>query len=324
MTADERHTGSVSTATAPAALAEYDDWPRGPVHLCIGEFDGVHLGHRAALAELRRGADAAGATALAMTFDPIPVEFFAPEAPRSALTDRDERVRLLFAAGAGAVTVLRFDDDFSHQLPDEFVQHLVDAADLRRIIVGADFRFGHERQGDVRTLVGIGNRRGFRVDVVETVYLDGRIVSSALVRNALLAGEVVDAARLLGRPFTLTAHAVAGDRRRGQSLGHPAVALTLPADRIVPRDGVYAVWARLGTERVPAVANLSLWATTGGGIARHLEIHLLDRETVLRDDAVEISFARRLRDELRFPSGYDLSRQIARDIVDARAALENG
>jgi riboflavin kinase/FMN adenylyltransferase len=313
----------VGATTAPVALTECDDWPHGPIHLCVGEFDGVHIGHRAALAELRRGADAAGATALAMTFDPIPVEFFAPET-RSALTDREERVRLLFAAGAGAVTVLRFDDDLSHQLPEEFVQHLVDAGDLRRIIVGADFRFGHERRGDVRTLVGIGARRGFRVDVVQTVYSDGRIVSSALVRNALLAGDMVDAARLLGRPFTLTAHAVAGARRRGQGLGHPAVDLTLPADRIVPRDGVYAVWARLGTERVPAVANLSLRATGGGGIARHLEIHLLDRETVLRDDAVEISFARRLRDELRFPSGYELSQQIARDIVAARAALEEG
>ena len=309
--------------SAPAPLTEYDDWPDGPVHLCVGEFDGVHIGHQAALAELRRGADAAGATALAMTFDPIPVEFFAPET-RSALTDREERVRLLFAAGAGAVTVLRFDDEFSHQLPDEFVQHLVDAADLRRIIVGADFRFGHERQGDVRTLVGIGARRGFRVDVVATVQSEGRIVSSALVRSALLAGDVLDAARLLGRPFTLTARVMPGGRRRGQGLGHPSLDLTLPADRMVPREGVYAVWAHLGAERVPAVANLSMSAMISGDIARRFEVHFLDRETVLQAAEVQISFARRLRDELRFPSGHELSRQIARDIMEARSALREG
>lgn len=301
------------------ALSEYEDWPSGPVHLCIGEFDGVHLGHQAALAELRRGADADGATALAMTFDPIPVEYFEPEV-RSALTGLDERIRLLLAAGAGAVTVMRFDDDFSHQLPDEFVGHIVDACDLRRIIVGPDFRFGYERQGDVRSLVGIGARRGFAVDVVETVQLDQRIVSASLIRNALLAGDVGDAARLLGRPFTIAGRAAV--RRRSHGDGHPALEIDLPVDRLLPRDGVYAVWAASSAgRRLPALAELRLWTTPGGQSERHLEVRALEGELPPHGSTVEITFARHLRDDMRFASLYDHSTRTARDMSDARAAL---
>ncbi|MBU6424466.1 MAG: bifunctional riboflavin kinase/FAD synthetase [Chloroflexi bacterium] len=309
----------MSPTATPRVLSEYEDWPPGPVHLCIGEFDGVHIGHQAALAQLCRGAEAAGATALAMTFDPIPVELFVPEL-RSALTGLDERVRLLLAAGAGAVTVMRFDEDFSHQLPDEFVQHIIDACDLRRIVVGPDFRFGYERQGDVRTLAGIGARNGFAVDVVETVQLGERIVSASLIRNALLSGDVADAARLLGRPFTVAGHAVG--RRRDEGEARPAVDIALPADRLLPRDGVYAAWA--GSEaggRLPAVADLMLWVTPGGQLERHLEVRSIQGDPVPHGATVEITFVHRLRDEMRFPSVYDHTKQTVRDMADALAAL---
>ena len=120
--------------TAPRAspvLLEYDNWPRGSLHLVIGEFDGVHIGHQAAVRALHDTARRDGGTALAMHFDPIPVEYLAPAAPRSAVTDTAERTQLLFEAGADAVVVVRFDDDFSHQLPDEFVSRVVDAGEVR-------------------------------------------------------------------------------------------------------------------------------------------------------------------------------------------------
>ena len=156
----DRYSGRVSTiaASRPSVLHEYDDWPRGPLHLVIGEFDGVHLGHRAALRALRETARRDGATAIALHFDPIPIEHLAPAAPRSALTDAAERTELLFDAGADAVAVVRFTDDFAHQLPDEFVSRLVDAGQVRRVVVGSDFRFGHDRVGDMRTLVSLGVR----------------------------------------------------------------------------------------------------------------------------------------------------------------------
>lgn len=174
--------------TPPRALPvlrEYDNWPRGPLHLVIGEFDGVHIGHQAALRALNDSARRDGATALAMHFDPIPIEYLAPAAPRSALTDAAERTQLLFEAGADAVAVVRFTDDFAHQLPDEFVSRVVDAGEVRRVIVAPDFRFGHDRVGDIRTMVSLGVRHGFVVDVIDTVYSERRPVTAALVRNTL-------------------------------------------------------------------------------------------------------------------------------------------
>jgi riboflavin kinase / FMN adenylyltransferase len=310
--------------TAPAALPvlrEYDDWPRGPLHLVIGEFDGVHIGHRAAVRALHESARRDGATALAMHFDPIPIEYLAPAAPRSALTDTAERTRLLFDAGADAVVVVRFDDDFSHQLPDEFVSRVIDAGEVRRIIVAPDFRFGHDRVGDVRLLVTLGVKHGFVVDVIDTVYSERRVVTAVLVRNALLAGDVADANRLLGRTYSLVSRTAPDDRLRAKGLGHPAIDLVVPTDRLVPRDGVYAVWAVVGGELVDAVANLTIVAGASGALERHLEVHFLEREQPVRPKSMPVLFVSRLRDDLRFASGWELSQQIARDVIAATAAL---
>jgi riboflavin kinase/FMN adenylyltransferase len=310
--------------TAPHALPvlrEYDNWPRGSLHLVIGEFDGVHIGHRAVLRALHDTARRDGATALAMHFDPIPIEYLAPAAPRSALTDTAERSQLLFEAGADAVVVVRFTDDFAHQMPDEFVSRVTDAGEVRRVIVAPDFRFGHDRVGDIRTLVSLGVRHGFVVDVIDTVYSERRAVTAALVRNALLAGDVADANRLLGRTYSLVGRAAPDGRLRAKGLGHPAIDLLLPTDRLVPRDGVYAVWAVVEGERVGAVANLALSAGASGAVERHLELHFLERETALRGESVQAFFVRRVRDEMRFPSSWELSQQIARDVVAATAAL---
>lgn len=291
------------------------------MHLVIGEFDGVHIGHQAAVRALRDGARRDGATAVAMHFDPIPIEHLAPTAPRSALTNAAERTKLLLEAGADAVVVVRFDDDFAHQSPEEFVSRVVDAGEVRRMIVSPDFRFGHDRAGDVRLLVTLGVKHGFVVDVIDTVHSEQRAVTAALVRNALLAGDVGDANRLLGRTYSIVGRAVPGGRLRAKGLGHPAVDLRLPNDRLVPRDGVYAVWAVAEGERVGAVANLVLRADASGALQRYLEVHLLERETTLHGESTQVLFVRRVRDDARFPSGRELAQQIARDAVAATAAL---
>ena len=302
-------------------LREYDDWPSGPLHLVIGEFDGVDIGHHAAVRALHESARRDGATAMAMHFDPIPIDYLAPAAPRSALTDAAERTRRLFQAGADAVVVVRFDDDFSHQLPEEFISRVVDAGEVRRVIVGPDFRFGHDRVGDIRTLVSLGVRHGFAVDVIDTVYSDRRAVTAVLVRNALLAGDVADADRLLGRTYSLVGRVAPDGRLRAKGLGHPAIELHLPTDRLVPRDGVYAVWAVVDGKRVGAVANLALFVGASGGLERHLDVHVLEPDEPLRGGSVEVLFVRRVRDELRFASGWELAQQITRDVAAAKDAL---
>ena len=298
---------------------DFEDWPRGPLHVAIGVFDGVHLGHRALVGAIAERARADRGVALAATFDPLPIEALAPGAPPSALSDVDERCALLGESGADAVAVLRFTPEFAALAPEEFGRRLASAGDVRDVLVGQDFQFGRDRSGDVGTLASLGARLGFRVDIAKAVTLDGRIVSSTRIRNALLAGDVTLAARLLGRPYAVTGAVERGDRR-GRALGFPTVNLGVPSHRLLPRDGIYAMWATVNGERVAAAASLGVRPTFGAG-ERRLEAYLLDWSGEVYGDHVRAEFVKRLRDELRFASARELALQIARDVDETRAAL---
>lgn len=300
-------------------LRDFTGWPSGPLDLAIGVFDGVHVGHQALIRGTARRAAAAGATPMAATFDPLPIEVLAPGAPPSALSDIDERAALLHDAGAAAVVVFGFTAGFSALTPEEFAQRLAAAGQLRRVCVGPDFQFGKDRAGDVRTLATLGSRLGFTVDIEPAVELDGRVVSSTRIRNALLAGDVSGAARLLGRHYSVTGIVERGDAR-GRALGYPTINLGVAAHRLLPRDGIYAMWAQVGGERVRAAASLGVRPTFGGG-ERRLEAHLLDWSGDLYGDTVRAEFVERIRDELRFESAAELAAQIGRDVLAARAAL---
>lgn len=295
------------------------DWPGGPIHLAIGVFDGVHVGHRALIAELARGAHREGATAAAATFDPLPIQALAPGAPATALSDVRDRIALLPEAGADAVVVFRFDDTFAKLSADEFIDRVRAAGDVRRIVVGPDFHFGHRAEGDVRALRWRGQRDGFTVEVVRPVEIDGEIVSSTRIRNLLLAGDVEAAARLLGRPYGIRGRVVHG-AKRGRALGFPTINLALPRERLLPRDGIYAMWAEMGEGRFKAAASLGVRPTFGGG-ERVLEAFLLDFSGELYGEEVAVTFVKRLRDEIAFASPADLSAQIARDVEETRQAL---
>lgn len=298
---------------------DFSGWPSGPLHLAIGVFDGVHVGHQALVRAVAQRARSESATPVAATFDPLPIEVLAPAAPPSALSDIEERTRLLAAAGARAVVVFTFTHDFAALTPDEFVTRLVDAGEVRRICVGDDFQFGRDRAGDVAALRAMGERRGFTVDVVPPVTIDGAIVSSTRVRNAVLAGSVDIATRLLGRPYSVTGVVEHGDKR-GRALGYPTINLEIPRSRLLPRDGIYAVWAMLGERRVMAASSLGVRPTFGGG-TRRLEAFLLDFEGDLYGDRIRVEFVKRLRDELRFESAEALSAQIAMDVEETRRVL---
>jgi riboflavin kinase / FMN adenylyltransferase len=300
-------------------LRDFSDWPKSPIHLAIGVFDGVHLGHRALIAHLARGARQDQATALAATFDPLPIQALAPGAPASALSDMSDRVRLLHEAGADAVVVFRFNDAFANLSADGFIDRLRAAGDIRRIVVGPDFHFGRRAEGDCDKLRERGKRDGFAVDVVTPIEIAGGIVSSTRIRNLLLAGDVEAAARLLGRPYSVRGLVVHGDKR-GRALGFPTINLALPKERLLPRDGIYAMWAEMGEGRFKAAASLGVRPTFGGG-ERVLEAYLLDFSGELYGEEVEVAFVKRLRDEIAFASPAELSAQIARDVEATKRAL---
>ena len=289
------------------------------MHLAIGVFDGVHLGHRALIAHLARGARQAAATAVAATFDPLPIQVLAPGAPASALSDVSDRVKLLRDAGADRVVVFRFDPAFANLSADGFIDRVRGACDVRRIVVGPDFHFGRRAEGDVEKLRALGQRIGFVVDVVSPIEVDGAIVSSTRIRNLLLAGDVEAAARLLGRPYSLRGRVVHG-AKRGRALGFPTINRALPKERLLPRDGIYAMWAEMGEGRFKAAASLGVRPTFGGG-ERVLEAYLLDYSGELYGEEVEVAFVKRLRDEIAFASPAELSAQIARDVEETRRAL---
>jgi len=187
---------------------DFAGWPSGPLHLAIGVFDGVHVGHQALVRGVAERARAESSTPMAATFDPLPIEVLAPGAPPSALSDIAERTELLAAAGAQVVVVFHFTPEFASLAPDEFALRLASAGQVRRVCVGDDFQFGRERSGNVEVLTQLGARHGFTVDAAAPVMVDGRLVSSTRIRNALLAGQFED-----------TAGAAAATRRHLRGVG---------------------------------------------------------------------------------------------------------
>jgi riboflavin kinase/FMN adenylyltransferase len=281
----------------------------------------VHIGHQALIRQTAEGANQLRGKALVATFDPLPIQALAPGAPPSALSDIDDRVRLLHEAGANDVVVFHFTKEFAALTAKEFVRRLVGAGEVRRIFVGEDFQFGHDRGGNVRTLAEVGRRHGFEVVIATPVKEGGEVVSSTRIRNALLAGDVTAAARLLGRPYAVKGRVVHG-AKRGRALGFPTINLAVPPERLLPRDGIYAMTVRVRDEEVVAAASLGVRPTFGGG-DRTLEAYLLDWKGDVYGDTIEAAFVKRLRDELRFASAEELTDQIARDVEDTRAALRD-
>jgi len=302
-----------------SVLHDFSGWPQGPLSIAIGVFDGVHIGHHALIRQAAAGATQLGGRALAATFDPLPIQALAPGAPPSALSDVEDRIRLLHDAGASDVVVFRFTKEFAALESDEFVRRLAGAGEVRQIFVGEDFQFGHDRRGDVNSLSAAGPTYGFEVVVASPVRSDGEIVSSTRIRNALIAGDVESAARLLGRAYGVRGTVVHG-AKRGRALGFPTINLAVPPQRLLPRDGIYAMTVRVRDEEVAAAASLGVRPTFGRG-DRTLEAYLLDWNGDVYGDKIEAAFVKRLRDELRFASAAELSAQIARDVAETRRAL---
>jgi riboflavin kinase/FMN adenylyltransferase len=285
----------------------------------IGNFDGVHLGHKAVLDQLAERGRELAVPSLVMIFEPQPQEFFAHGRSPARLTRLREKLWALARDCVDRVLCVRFDARFAAMTAGEFVERvLAGGLGARHVVVGDDFRFGHRRAGDFEFLASAGRRHGFVVEQQRTFTLDGVRVSSTLVREALERGDLPRAAVLLGYPFAMHGRVAHGDRR-GRTIGYPTANIHVHR-QAVPLLGVFAVRVFGAAERpVAGIANLGYRPTVAGGLPTPLlEVHLLDFSGDLYGRHVKVEFLHRIREERRFGSVAELGAQIARDEAQAR------
>jgi riboflavin kinase/FMN adenylyltransferase len=296
---------------------------RGTV-VAIGNFDGVHRGHRVLIETARRRARLLGAQLGVVTFEPHPREVLTPDNAPPRLTPFRVKARLLADLGVEHLFVMPFNRELRQKSPEAFVHNVLSGGlGIRHAVVGYDFRFGYRAAGDVEQLIVLGRDHDFEVSRIEPVTWQGEVCSSSRVRAAVEAGEVTLASDLLSHPFMVEGRVVAGDRR-GRELGYPTANLRPPAKRVLwPPAGIYAVRARApdhpGDWR-DAVASLG-WRPTFDGRDLVLEVHVFDYEADLYAQWLCCAFVERLRDEEKFDSVEALRAQMARDCMQAREVL---
>jgi len=290
---------------------------RPPVVASIGNYDGVHLGHQAILKSVVTAGRARGLDASLITFDPHPLTVVAPDRRPEPVQSRGQKLRGLERSGLDEVLILPFDASLAKLDGEAFVNdYLLPRYPLAAIHVGVNFRFGKARRGDVDTLAAIGAQAGFDVRGIESIEVDGQVVSSSAIRRAVGTGDVALATRLLGHPFAMTG-LVARGAARGRELGFPTA--NLEADnQMFPRNGVYLTQVRALAGRYTAMTNVGVRPTFGGE-QLCVESHLLDFDEDLYGQRIEVLFLERLRDEQRFDDPRQLADQLARD----RAATES-
>ena len=288
----------------------------------IGNYDGVHLGHRAILASLQAAARRAQVPSLLVTFDPHPAAVVAPERRPPLLQTRRQKLDALEETGLDLVLVVTFDPALAALDPEQFLERLAHAGvDLHAVHVGRGFRFGRARAGDLARLAEIGARRGFGVVGIPEVRHDGEIVSSSAIRRRLAEGDVETARQMLGRPYALAGEVVRGEGR-GARLQFPTANLRVE-NELIPRGGVYVTETVALGRRHGSITNIGHRPTFGGS-ALTVESHLLDFEADLYGARLEVRFLQRLRDERRFAGPDELVRQIERDRAQALAVLQSG
>lgn len=307
----------LSTLSSSAAwTARYTD-PACRTVVAIGNFDGIHLGHQAILRAVVQQARETKATAMVLTFDPLPPKVLRPESAPLRLTTNEQRIERFAELGLEAAVVLPFTHDLARLSAEEFVdQILVRDLRVRAVLVGEDFRFGHKQCGDVALLRQLGRERGFEVVTIPPVTLHGEAVSSTVIRREIAAGDVMHAGRLLGRPFVLAGKIVKGTGT-GQRFTFPTLNLA-PEQELLPGRGVYITRTRIDGEAWShrSVTNIGVRPTFNGS-ALSVETHVLDALGDHTPERIEVRFWKRLRDEKKFAGPEELRAQIARDIATA-------
>lgn len=288
----------------------------------VGTFDGVHRGHQAVLREIEHRARSRGLRSVLVTFDRHPLTVVRPDEAPPLLTTPDEKKEILAQSGLDHVSFLPFTRSLSLYRPEEFVKLvLVDRFRVRELVIGYDHGFGRSRSGDVDTLRRSGRRWGFEVDVVDAVSVSGREISSTRIREAVAEGRMEDAARGLGRPYSIRGPVVQG-MGRGQELGFPTANLQPPAGRkLLPTEGIYAVRASLDDEIREGLVHLGPRPTFAGS-PPSLELYLLEFDRDIYGETVRVDFLTRLREVRSFGSAAELVEQMKEDRSRARSFFE--
>lgn len=286
----------------------------------IGNFDGQHKGHRALLDMVVNAAQRAHGTPVVLTFDPHPVKILAPHVDLRFLTSPAEKLARFEEAGVQEVIFLPFTSAFASLTPAEFASGILrDGIGIREIFVGEHFSFGKGRAGKIDDLSRLGGQFGFQVHPVQPVRFEGDVVSSTRIRRLIQTGEIEKAARFLGRPYAIDGIVIRG-HRRGQALGWPTANLALPAERVIPPDGVYAATTVWQEQRFDSVAYIGTRPTFGAG-ERMVEVYLLDKEVDLYGQPIMVQFIDRLRGDLVFNTAEALAVRIEQDVREARTCL---
>ncbi len=288
--------------------------------LTIGNFDGVHLGHQAILRKVVERARAVNGTSIAFTFEPHPLKVLAPERSPKLLNTFHGKMRLFEAAGIQVVICASFTRAFAGQDPEAFARDVLHKKiGAREVYVGYDYAFGRGREGSIDFLKKMGQTYGFEVGVVDAVEVGGVVVSSSLVRDLVSAGSMAEAARFLGRHYSIEGVVVTGSHR-GHTLGFPTANLRTP-NELLPGYGVYAVLADVDCRKMKGVASIGVRPTFGGGPVS-IEVYLFEFHEDIYGRHLDLSFVDRLRGEEKFPDAESLVRQMHKDAEQAKRVLE--
>ncbi len=284
--------------------------------LTVGNFDGLHLGHQKILRQVVERARATKTLGVAVTFDPHPLKVLRPAQAPPLVQTLEQRLAGIHSMGLNAAVVLNFDAEFAVLSPEAFAEGvLLKGLGVNTILAGQNFRFGHKQAGDLAMLTTLGKRLGFEVEIVEPAVVAGEVASSTAVRRAILEGRPADAARLLGRPFSLTGQIERGSGR-GSTILFPTLNLR-PEQELLPKPGVYATEVNVDGKLYGAATNVG-FRPTFDGKQLSIESHLFNFSESLKEGRLEVFFRERLRDEQKFSGPEELRKQIALDLERAR------
>lgn len=296
-----------------------------PSAVAIGNFDGLHLGHKAVIEATVKAAAKHGATPSVLTFEPHPRRFFAPEIPAFRIERVRDKLLRLHDAGVERIFMPKFDAGMASLSPQAFLDEVLGKKlGAKAVITGENFVFGHQRKGDISMLKAWGQNHNVEIVTVSPIRIRNEntdeICSSSAIRAAIKTGNVALAGRLLGHPYRLSGHVVRG-YGRGRTIGYPTANLSLPKDLLLPEFGVYAVRASVDNMKFDGVANIGLRPTVAQNVPPTVEIYLFDTLQVLYGKKIEVALVQKIRNEKKFDSVETLKRQIEQDCKTARQIL---
>ena len=289
---------------------------KNPV-VTIGNFDGVHWAHQAIFRKVMERAGDLDGTSVVITFEPHPVKVMSPKKVRPLITLLEQKKELVINQGIDILLLIRFTRQFAAVSARDFVRNtLVDRLGIKEIVVGYDYAFGHNREGNIDLLKEMGTQFNFRVHQVGPVYVEKHLVSSTSIRNLIAEGKVSEAKRLLGRNYQIRGEVIRGRNRGGSLLGYPTANLKL-SDELIPKEGVYVVAVDLEGKIYQGLTNIG-YNPTFRDKTLSVETYIFDLSANILKQRIKINFLSRLRDEITFASVKELSQQISRDINQAR------